>query len=304
MPQTIKSLGEFGLIHSLKRFQGLTPRVVEGIGDDAAVLALDSKRYQLFTTDMLVEGVHFTLREPAKLIGHKALACNISDIAAMGGIPTSAVISIGLPPGIAVRYVQDIYAGMAALARKFKVSLVGGDTVKADQLVINVALLGEVEKKKLILRRGARPGDMILVSGPLGNTLKSGKHLKFMPRLKESRFLVEYFKPSAMMDISDGLAGDLGHILKASGVGAVLDADQIPRNPGATLDSALTGGEDFELLFTLPAAQGSKLMECAQARREFSFSPVGVVTDKVGACFLKETQGQLRPLLLKGYVQF
>ena len=309
------------------------PCVVHGIGDDAAVLKLDARRYQLFTTDMLVEGIHFTLRSPAKQVGYKALACNISDIAAMGGLPTCAVVSIGLPSTIKMSYVQDLYLGMAALAAKFSVSIVGGDTVKSDQLTINIALLGEVEKKHLTLRSGAKPGDMIFVSGALGNTLKTAKHLNFMPRIKEARFLVQRFRPSAMMDISDGLAGDLGHILKASGVGAVLEVDKIPKNPGATLDSALTGGEDFELLFTLPPARGRKLIEYTKSQNEFTFAYIGVIFEKdakysgmklsicpsspscgrgkemgpnikSGECFLKDSNGAFFPLEAKAYTHF
>jgi len=304
MPRNVQSLGEFGLINSVKKYQCPTSFVVHGIGDDAAVLQLDAGRYQLFTTDMLIEGVHFTRHAPAKLVGHKALACNISDIAAMGGLPTCAVVSIGLSPKLTVRYVQDLYSGMSALAAQFNVSIAGGDTVRSDKLVINIALLGEVEKKCLVLRSGAKPGDMIFVTGPLGNTLRSGKHLDFMPRIKEARFLVEYFRPTAMMDISDGLAGDLAHILKASGVGALLESDMIPINPGATLASALTGGEDFELLFTIPSTCGKELIDYTKNQNRFSFIHVGTITGKAGKCLLKDRQGLISPVVVKAYAHF
>ena len=297
-------LNEFGLIEAIKKYQHLSSRVVKGIGDDAAVLELDAKRYQLLTTDMLVEGVHFLRTAPAKLVGYKALACNISDIAAMGGVPTFAVVSIGLPLKTSKAYVKDLYTGMSALAKKFGVSIVGGDTVKADKVVINIALLGEVEKKNLVLRSGARPGDIIFVSGSLGNTLKSGKHLKFVPRVKEARFLVENFRLTSMMDISDGLAGDLGHILKASAVGAILDASMIPRNPGASVEPALCGGEDFELLVTLSFTQAKKLIEYQARNEAFRFYPVGEVTAAVNKLQLRDDRGKLRSLSARAYTHF
>ncbi len=304
MGKSIDRLGEFGLIDSIRKYQYPSSRVVEGIGDDAAVLKLDARRYQLLTTDMLVEGVHFLRDASARQVGHKALACNISDIAAMGGLPTHAVISLGLPSGLPARYVSQLYEGMSALARKFDVSIVGGDTVRADTLVINIALLGEVEKKHLVLRRGACPGDVIFVTGPLGNTLHSGRHLTFLPRVKEARFLVENYKPSAMMDISDGLAGDLGHLLKASRVGAVIDEIRIPLNPGAGLNSALSGGEDFELLFTLPAARAHSLACSAAGKKGFSFIQVGVIIKGPARISLRDRQGVLKTISASGYKHF
>lgn len=326
-------LSEFDLIDRFKKFQNLSPRVIRGIGDDAAVLALDAKRYQIFTTDMCVEDVHFTRGMPARSVGWKAMAVNVSDIAAMGGLPTFAVVSIGVPAsamdrvapeadpfppaakrgreGAAgggtrsitgepyFRYIDEVYAGMHACAKKFGVSIVGGDTVKADQLVINVALLGEVEKKYLVTRDGAKPGDRVFVSGPLGNSLRSGHHLDFMPRIKAARFLVEHFKPSAMMDISDGLSGDLRHILKASGVGAVLDEGKIPRAKGAALAQALSDGEDFELLFTLSSAKARKLLECRKDLVE-----IGEIIASPRKLLFKSLDGQIKPLAAKGFIHF
>jgi len=167
---------------------------------------------------------------------------------------------------------------MGALAKRFGVSIVGGDTVRSDQVVINVALLGEVEKKHLVTRSGARPGDWIFVTGTLGRSLATGKHLNFTPRLKEARFLVRNFKPSAMIDISDGLAGDLNHILKASRVGAHLWDNAVPLTRGATLAQALTDGEDFELLFTLKGSQAMRLLKWQNKRRSWFFYPIGEIT--------------------------
>ena len=144
--------------------------------------------------------------------------------------------------------------------------------------MINVALLGLVEKKYLVTRDGAKPGDWIFVTGPLGGSFKSGRHLNFTPRLAQARFLVEKFKPNAMMDISDGLSGDLNHILKASEVGARLDFNSIPCHKGASLSQALNDGEDFELLFTLSSKKASSLMNWQAANRSFYFYPIGTIT--------------------------
>jgi len=277
----ISQLGEFGLIDALKKFAPSSKAVIKGIGDDAAVLPFSKSEYLLFTTDMLAEGTHFTRRMSPQLIGHKALACNISDIAAMGGYPTFAVVSIGIPKNLPVRFVEEMYKGIQLLAQSFNVSIVGGDTIKTDKIIINIALLGLVEKKFLVTREGARPDDWVFVTGPLGNSLKSGRHLNFLPRLAQARFLVEKFKPSAMMDISDGLAGDLNHILKASQVGARLDYTSIPRNKGVGLSQALNDGEDFELLFTLAPIKARSLMDWQVRQELFYFYPIGTITANV-----------------------
>ncbi len=277
----ISRLGEFGLIDALKKYAPTSKAVIKGIGDDAAVLPYSKKEYLLLTTDMLFEDTHFTRRMPPQAIGHKSLACSISDIAAMGGRPTFAVVSIGIPKNLSVRFIKDVYKGIERTARDFNVSIVGGDTIKTDKMVINVALLGLVEKKYLTTRDGARAGDWIFVTGPLGGSFKSGRHLQFSPRLAQARFLVENFKPNAMMDISDGLGGDLNHILKASRVGARLDHASIPRHKGASLSRALNDGEDFELLYMLSAAKAHQLMAWQARKRAFYFYPIGIITADV-----------------------
>ena len=277
----LSQLGEFGLIDALKKYAPVSPKVIKGIGDDAAVLPYSQREYLLFTTDMLAEDAHFTRRMPPQGIGHKALACSISDIAAMGGYPTFAVVSIGVPKNLSVSFIKDVYKGIQRTARDFNVSIVGGDTIKTDKIVINVALMGLVEKKFLVTRDGAKAGDWIFVTGPLGGSLKSGRHLNFIPRLAQGRFLVENFKPNAMMDISDGLAGDLNHILKASKVGARLDFASIPRHKGASLSQALNDGEDFELLFTLSSIKARSLMDWQAKTRSFYFYPIGTITADV-----------------------
>lgn len=264
MPSQLSSLGEFGFIDSIRKYSNLSKDVFVGIGDDAAVLAYNRSQYLLLTTDMLIENVHFTQAMGARRIGHKALACNISDIAAMGGIPTQAVVSLGVPGSLSTQFAQDLYQGMNDIARAFNVSIVGGDTVRSAKITINVSLLGTVNKKDLVRRNGAQPGDQIFVTGPLGNSLKSGRHLDFVPRVKESQYLVSHTRPTAMLDISDGLAADLGHILKQSKVGAVIKAERIPLAQGASLKQALSDGEDFELLFTVSARNAQKLAKNPQ----------------------------------------
>lgn len=274
----ISQIGEFGLIDVLKKYAPVSKAVFKGIGDDTAVLPYNKSEYLLLTADMLAEGVHFTRRMPPGSIGHKALACSISDIAAMGGWPTFAVVSIGVPGNLPVRFIKNIYKGIQRAAGVFNVSIVGGDTIKTDKIVINVALLGLVEKRSLITRAGARPGDWIFVTGPLGGSLKSGRHLNFIPRLAQARFLVEKFRPSAMMDISDGLSGDLNHLLKAGKVGARLDLASVPRRKGISLSQALNDGEDFELLFTLSPQKASLLMDWQARSKSFYFYPIGIIT--------------------------
>lgn len=301
---TVSSIGEFALIDRLKKFQQATLAVVLGIGDDAAVLKLDRHRYQLFTTDMLVEDVHFTRTASPKAVGHKAIACSISDIAAMGGVATVAVVSIGVPRGLSLKYIEQVYKGMRTCARAFGVSIVGGDTVKADKLVVNVALLGEVEKKYLLTRSGAKPGDRVFVTGKLGGSLASGRHLTFTPRMREARFLVQHFKPTSMMDISDGLAGDMRRILKASKVGAVLEAGKIPCHKNVALNSALTDGEDFELLFTLPFVRARKLVEYSRIYQGWQFTEIGVITASAGKMQMKDKMGVVKPLRLTAFTHF
>ena len=221
---TLRSLGEFGLIDRLTRRVRVDASVRHGIGDDAAVIIPDAGRHLLLSTDMLVDGVHFLWgKHPADGIGWKALACSVSDIAAMGGVPRHAAVSVGIPPKTPVRQLERLYSGLQAVARRFRVNLVGGDTVRAPRFVIDVAILGSVEPRHLVLRSGASPGDRVFVTGRLGGSYLSGKHLRFVPRLRESRWLVAHHKPTAMMDLSDGLASDLQQLAKRSGVGFLID---------------------------------------------------------------------------------
>lgn len=239
--KTIRDLGEFGLIRQLAQNIPLA-------GDDCAVLPGG----WLLTCDPVIEGIHFLADTPARQVGWKAMARNLSDIAAMAGQPRYAVISLGLRPDTPVRWVRELYAGLHACAGKFGCTIAGGDTahVKHEQFVV-VTLLGHADRP--ILRSGAKPGDIIFVTGPLGGSFASGKHLTFTPRLREARQVARY--AHAMMDISDGLASDLQRLVESSRVGFDISSRQIP----GQLPGALTDGEDFELLFTVSPRDAGKL---------------------------------------------
>ena len=255
-PKSLAQLGEAGLLHLLTRNwprRGGTVRT--GIGDDCAVLRLGG-RDLLFKTDIVVEGVHFSAQTPPRLIGRKALARALSDIAAMGGTPVAAVITLGLSANESPRRLAAIYRGMEALAREFKVALVGGETTRAAQLFLNVALLGE--GKAPVLRSTAKSGDLIYVTGRLGAT-QAKHHLVFTPRLAEGRWLAQKQLATAMMDLSDGLGADLPRLAKASGLGYAVDFDAIPRARGASVEAAIHDGEDYELLFTVAPGRAAWL---------------------------------------------
>ncbi len=247
------SLGEFELIAQIRKKTKTSARVLVGIGDDAAVIQVNGRKDLLFTTDMLIENRHFRLKDAtAYEIGRKALAVNLSDIAAMGGVPTQAVVALGLPKRLSGRFTRQLYLGIEDLAKHFGVNVVGGDTNRCNQLVLSVAMIGEVERGKALRRSGARVGDCVMVSGALGGSYASGKHLNFLPRVREARYLAKHFHVHAMMDISDGLASDARRIAEESRVGILIEEKRIPLSISAkNTAQALQDGEDFELLFTL-----------------------------------------------------
>lgn len=302
----ISQLGEFGLIERIKRRTDVDISVIKGIGDDAAVLKYTKDKYLLFASDMLIEDVHFTLKDAAPhQIGHKALACNISDIAAMGGIPHFATVSVGLPKNLSVSFVDRLYEGIIRLAKRFKVNIVGGDTNRSQKLVIDIAIIGDVKKEYLKLRGGARLGEAILVTGRLGGSLKSGRHLDFVPRLKEAQMLVKNFRVNSMIDISDGLSGDLGHILKKSRVGAIIYEKNIPLSRYAdSITNALTDGEDFELLFTMPQKDAQRLIKNPRKEIGISVREIGKIVSQHFGMRIIDRYGKSRQLKTQGFCHF
>jgi thiamine-monophosphate kinase len=272
-------MNELELIQRLARELPGNAAVVVGVGDDCAVLDVGAEdRWLLFKTDAVVRGVHFTDDAPPEKVGHKALGRCLSDVAAMAGAPTAAVVTIGLPREFDAAWIEGVYAGMNALARRHGVAVVGGETTASPgQTWISVALVGFVPRGKAVLRSGAQPGDAIFVTGELGGSL-AGKHLEFEPRLEEARWLAEHFAVHAMIDLSDGLATDLRHVMRASGVGAELLKSAIPISRAAkerarrsesakpALAAALTDGEDFELLFTVASRDAVRLLDAWKKR--------------------------------------
>ncbi len=295
----VKDIGEFGLI---KRLTGALPSgngVVKGPGDDCAVLEYKTGEYLLFTCDMLVEGEDFASGEDLFMAGRKAIAVSISDIAACGGSPAWCLVSLGLPAGAKVKDIDALYNGMKKTASKFAVSIVGGDISKAPKLTIDVSMIGTVKKERLVLRGGARPKDIIFVTGDFGGSIK-GKHLSFDPRVEEASFLTGKFKPSAMIDVSDGLSQDLGHILDESGVGAVIFEDMIPLNKNASgIGDALCSGEDFELLFTLKPGPAAKLIKYSSV-----FKPIGEIVAREEGFSMIDGKGSRRRIEKKGFRHF
>ncbi len=262
-------MDEFSFIeHLRKRIKG-SSSVPLGIGDDAAVLNIAKGKQLVVATDAIVENVDFHIKNlsPEK-IGRKALAINLSDLAAMGAKPTAFVITIGKPASVTPAWLFRFYDGLLKLARQYGVVCAGGDVSRSREFFANVTLLGETGKGKAIKRSGASQGDLIAVTGTLGGSLLK-HHYDFTPRLREADLLARGGFTTAMIDISDGLIQDLSHILRASRVGARLDLEKVPVSRDAVKmarghllkarERALCDGEDFELLFTVPFRRRNEL---------------------------------------------
>ncbi|HET7101992.1 MAG TPA: thiamine-phosphate kinase [Terriglobia bacterium] len=309
-------------------------RVRVGVGDDAAVVRVGRDRDLILTSDLSIESVHFTSQlHPGRSIGHRALARSLSDIAAMGGVPRFALISVALPRAISRAWVEEFYRGVMDLARRFRVEVVGGDTSIAQRTaMIDVTLAGEVPRDRGLLRSGARPGDMIFVSGRLGQSacgleiLKSrGRkskrtreeeqdnseaaaaleaHLYPEPRCELGRWLQRAGIPSALMDISDGLSTDLMRMCEASGTGANVDAWRIPGPAGVgpehSLELALNGGEDYELLFAVPRR---KLRKVPRTCRGVPLHCIGQMCRSQNILLVHQ-DGRQSPLAPAGYDHF
>jgi thiamine-monophosphate kinase len=324
----LAEIGEFGLIKAISQIADKGPGVVMGIGDDAAVLAPSAGQVLLVTTDLLLEGVHFQLEftDPYRL-GRKALAVNLSDIAACGGTPTAFLVSLAIPPETEVASVQALYKGMMEQAQEFKVALVGGDTSRAEKLFISVTMIGEAEENKVIYRSGARKGDLIFVTGTVGDAalglqqLKQGKkegrliqrHLTPVPRVKEGQAIAYQGLALSMIDISDGLVADLGHIAEQSNVGAEVRLSQLPlseqyRKEIVSYSSdpyqlALSGGEDYELLFTSPPAKAQAVAKLAQ-KLGTPITEIGEITDASQGVTIYGKDGKEYPIAQRGHDHF
>ena len=263
---SVSAWGEEKLLVAIRRWLGpASPRSPFGIGDDCAVLPAARGR-QLITVDPVIYGRHFNDAVPPRAVGAKLLKRNLSDLAAMGGRPTAAVLALTLDARVSRKWLEQFYRGLAACARSYHVSVVGGDIAQADGIVAaSLTLLGRAAGPRVLTRTGTRPGDWIYVTGTLGGSLRSRHHYQFEPRLAEGAWLARQTGVRAMMDVSDGLAKDLRALAPRDTVPA-LDPTALPRRSGATIAAALSDGEDYELVFTLTARSDRTAFERAWRR--------------------------------------
>lgn len=305
--------------------------VILGIGDDAAIIRKDDAQWWLLSTDSQIEHVHFERAyTPARMLGHKALAVNISDIAAMGGTPRFALLSLNLPNDIGQSFVDEVLAGMVALADRYSVILVGGDVAASgDGLSITMTIVGQCPAGRALRRDGARPGDLIFVTGRLGlaaiglQLLQHGyrydpalprplhqpilAHLQPTPRLELGQYLAERQLATSLIDISDGLSTDLYHVCRASNVGAVVRADDIPvvgevpaEVKTTALENALNGGEDYELLFTVAREHVTQIGALRAQFPDLPITLIGEITGEAGRMYLEQADRRM-PLLPRGH---
>ncbi len=300
----LSDVGEFGFIDRISRLIPSSPYVIEGIGDDCAVLRV-SDRIVLVTSDLCIENVHFRRdRVAASDIGWKAAAACISDIAAMGGAPLYCLVSIACPPSERTSYIEDLYQGMLSAMSRFGTVIVGGDTTRSnDGISIDVIAIGEAIGNRFLRRRGAKVGDYIVVTGDLGSSaaglhaLINGvddkelirAHMYPNPRVLEGQWLCARSEVHAMMDISDGLCQDMGHLAQASRLGIDLEPERLPVTPALArycgehgldpLPLMLSGGEDYELVFAIDARSAEKILEDFHHEFRVQTTVVGTVTD-------------------------
>ncbi len=333
----LNQAGEWKLIdHLRRRFSSPHSSLSIGQGDDAALFRPSSNKQVLITTDLFTEGIDFKIKWSSfQQIGHTAMAANLSDIAAMGGTPRYALVALALPKNTRLQSVDELYRGLMKLGRQHGVHLIGGDTSSSlSGISLTVILVGEVDPKLALTRSKAQPGDQIYVTGFIGNSragleiLRSRKrrlsddkhqkrlveeHLAPQPRVNEGQLLAAKRIPSSMIDLSDGLATDIRHLCRSSDVGAQILLDKIPISPWLTSYSlqkkrapyhyALEGGEDFELLFTVPSSRVGRLKKL-EASGELISYPIGKITTKSHGITVSHPHHGEKRLSVKGYEHF
>jgi thiamine-monophosphate kinase len=330
-----REIGEFGFIDSIKgRCDIPVQGVIKGIGDDCAVLRSTPGRVLLFTSDMLVEDIHFVIGKiPFYQLGRKAIAVNLSDIASMGGRPIAALISLAVPAETDLESIQEVYQGMRDISTYHGLAIGGGDTVASpDKLFISVSVLGDAVEQQVLYRSGAIPGDRIYLTGPVGDSIAGLKiltkeisppegtrdyfinaHNNPTPLVKTGMSIAGSGLATAMIDLSDGLLSDLGHICEESGVGALLSAEKIPFSPELTLlaagagldplDLALSGGEDYQLLFTAPAGHDQGIENLFIERGLTRPVQIGAIDQGPGIRMVK-ADGSVEELQPQGFNHF
>ncbi len=328
----LSDIGEFRVISSIRSdLKDFQKEVIVGIGDDTAAIKVSGEKLLLFTSDSLVEDVHFKWDYTSPFqVGWKALVVNISDVAAVGGNPTHCLVSLALPSDTERNLVREVYRGLKKAASKYRVGIVGGDTVRAPSFIITVSLLGEVKRENIVLRSGAKPGDLIYVTGQLGSSgaglacLKAPnwkvkpeirqflikKHLTLSPRLVEGQKIASSQIATSMIDLSDGLASDLHRLAEESKVGAVLWEDEFPTALAteqlakvmgkSLLEWILYGGEDYELLFAVPPNKKEELKQTLS----FPHTLIGEIVDRDQGIYLKKRGGNRTKIEDRGYNHF
>ena len=300
--ETLRDIGEHEVIRRLLHELGTHRDLAVGAGDDCAVCRLPGTGTdQVFTTDPVIENVHFRGSDDPKRIGNKAAGRVLSDIAAMGARPQWLLVNVVAPDHLEFQVLKDIYVGMNNLCKRFNATIVGGDLSKGTCLELHVFGTGVLPKDSALLRSGARSGDALFTTGALGNS-GAGKHLDFNPRVEEGIYLRKSGAVTAMMDISDGLATDLRHMLKQSGVGAVLDTDSIPKF--GTVEQALYDGEDFELLFTVPPDCLDTLCNGWKKRFGCEMFRIGRIDGETEVLKICASDGEIRVLEHKAFEHF
>jgi thiamine-monophosphate kinase len=293
----LRDLGEDRLLTELLPRLPLGKAVVAGPGDDCAVVATRGLgKFLVLKTDCVVEAVHFSRGTKPYDVGWKAMMRPLSDFAAASAVPQFAMVTVMAREQTDVRWMKELYRGLQRAARKFDVSIVGGETSSTSgPIAVSIAVAGFVEKERCVSRRGGQPGDDLFVTGQLGGASKQ-RHLRFVPRIVESRWLTKNFFIHAMMDLSDGLGADLPRLARASRVGYTVDLESLPLSRGANVNDAITEGEDYELLLAVSRRDSDRMMQ--RWRKKFPRVPL----TRIGV--LSQIANKNYQLLPRGYTHF